>query len=122
MTRSRDHPMLAFLSRVVSGTGAYAQLLVRLGMGVHANGAESGNGFRGGGCEGNGVLVANVVGDGLANVIHLAKGGRKECDSSSAIGNQFQRPLRLSRLLVPEQPDGIDDGAVFLLQDVQRSE
>src|SRR5260221_8957831 len=95
--------ILMFLPGIVASTRTHAQLLVRLGMGINANSAESGNRFRSGGCESNRVLVANVAGDGLADVVHLAKGGRKERNASGAIGNQLQGPFGLSRLLVPQQ-------------------
>src|ERR1700730_6056965 len=81
-----------FLARIVTAAGADYEFAVSLGVGFYADGPVAASALRGRRLISDGVLVADVVGHGTANLVHFVQGAGKERDSSGSLGNCFQRP------------------------------
>ena len=88
------------LAGIISAASANGKFLVRAGVGIYVDGAEASDSFGCGRLVGNRVLVADVVSDGRADLIHVAQSRREERDSAGAVGNRFKRALGVASLVV----------------------
>src|SRR5208283_1971932 len=103
--------------RVVAALGAHHHLAVSLGLGLHSHHAETARSPRIGGLVADRVLMADVVGYGLADLIHFIQRFRKERDSTGALGNDLERaPGPLGMFFLAQDSDGIHLRTVFFLQ------
>src|SRR5215831_13220573 len=100
----------------VSAAGANLKFLVAGRMRHDADRAVTAVGARVGRFIGDGVLVADVVGYGLAHLIHFLQVLRKECYSTCLQGQRFQGALEsLGIAFLAQDADGVDRGSVLVL-------
>src|SRR5258708_32048019 len=85
-------------------------------MGVNANHAVAAGGFCIGGFVADGVLIANVVGDSLADLVDFVEGARKESDAAGLLRQNLQSATGVAFFFATQQPDGVDGGSALLLQ------
>src|SRR5258708_37314695 len=85
-------------------------------MGVNANHAVAAGGFCIGGFVADGVLIANVVGDSLADLVDFVEGARKESDAAGLLRQNLQSATGAAFFFATQQADGVDGGAALLLQ------
>src|SRR5579872_4212615 len=90
------------LARIISAAGADHELAVSLGAGFDADGAIAAGALRGRGLISDGVLVADVVGHGAADLVHFVEGSGKERDASGSLGNGFKCAAGTARFLFSE--------------------
>src|SRR5215469_3448072 len=106
---------------VVTTLGADHHFPVPFGFGIYTDLAESAGAFGIGRFIPDGVLIANVVGDIFADLIHFIEGLGEECDAASAVGEDLQCFLgTLGMLFVAEDSDRVDRRPILLLQLLDR--
>src|SRR5581483_9993542 len=76
----------------------------------------SGDGFGGAGFVADDVLVADVVRDLLGNRVHLAEILGEERNAAGLLGHGGQSATCALGPLLAQDADGVDGGAIFLLQ------
>ena len=84
---------------------------------VYLNGAESTVFFGVGGIVAEGVLVADIASDLIADVVNVVDIFRKECDATGSRGNIFQGAhgfLAILFIFIAEKTDGIDNDVGLL--------
>src|SRR5207248_5857816 len=102
---------------VVSTLGAYHQLTVPFGFCIYAHLAESACAFRSARLVTDGVLVADIVGDGAADRIHLIQRLGEESDAAGALAQDLEGFFGApGMLLVSQNANGVNGWTVLLLQ------
>src|SRR5215831_9400989 len=102
---------------IVTTLGANHHFAVAFGLGVDVDLAESAGALGIGRLVTDGVLIADVVGDVAADLIHFIECLGEECDATRAVGKNLQRFLgALGVLFVTEDSDRVDRRPVLLLQ------
>src|SRR5436190_11906537 len=110
MIRSPDDPIARspdsisarsrlLLAGIITAAGADSQLLVGPGASIHVDGPEAADSLRSGRSVGNGVLVADVMGNTAADLVYFGKTWGKERDAPAAVRQNFERPFGLTRFL-----------------------
>src|SRR5262249_28176030 len=92
-SKNADLPRNILLTGIVSRACSHHQTLVGPRMGFHVDGTEAGHVSGSRGAVTDGVLVADVVGNGTADFIHLVECRWKEGNPPRAVGNGLERPL-----------------------------
>jgi hypothetical protein len=77
-------------------------------MRVYMDGSEASNGLGGRWSIRNRVLIADVMSDVAADLIHLIKGWRKKSCASSTVRNNLEGALGSARLLSAQQANGVN--------------
>src|SRR5579864_4211686 len=104
-------------SGVVAALGANREFVVAFGFGIDANLAETAIGAGVRGLVADQILVADVMGDGLADLIHLVQSLGEKCHPAGTLGNDFQGALgALRMLLVSQNSNRINRRAILVLQ------
>src|SRR5580700_4673478 len=114
--RTRRKLARLLLTWVVATAGADHELLVFFVAGLDVDGAVPAHGFGSGGLIGDGVLAANIVSDGAADLVHLRERLGHEGDAAGRLSYQFKSAAGAAGALFAEQSDGIHGRAIFLLQ------
>src|SRR5882757_3488158 len=89
-------------------------------MGVNANHAVAAGGFCIGGLIADRVLITDVVGDSLADLVDFVEGARKESDAAGLLRQNLQSATGAAFFFATQQPDGVDGGSALLLQRLRR--
>src|SRR5262249_29964394 len=100
----------------VSAASANLKFFVAGRMGYDTDRAVTAVGARIGRFIRDGVLVADIVGHGLAHLIHFFQVLRKERYSTRLQGERFQGALESFCIaFLAQDADGVDGGSVFIL-------
>jgi len=104
-----------FLAGIVAAAGSDDEAFIAAGAGIDVNGAISADALGSGGLVDDGVLIANIFGDGAADFVDFIYRLGQECDSASALGDGLKGSFGASLFLVTQNANGIDGGSVFFL-------
>lgn len=100
----------------VAGAGGEFAFATR-GNNVYLDGAEGAVFLSVGGIVAEGVLVADIASDLVANVVNVVDTFRKECDATGGRGNIFQGAhgfLTILFVLIAKKTDGVNDNIRLL--------
>src|SRR5689334_21600341 len=95
----------------VAGSGAHGKSATARSVGDHSNRPVRANARRGGGHVSDGVLVANLPGDTVANIGYSTKLAGKEGFPAGGLWQAMAHPRIPVQIAFVEQTNGVDDGA-----------